>query len=108
MFPFDRVLIGPSREELLDVLLQAGASADQNERVNRVVLDQANPDRFLDRWEKEQVGTQQWNGGRPTADALIRSVVAVAWWTDHIGRKHCRVVGERAALGEEELRNLLS
>jgi hypothetical protein len=108
MFRFDRVLAGPSREELLDVLLEASASADQDERVNRVLLDQVNPGRFLDRWENERVGIQQWNGGRPTDSAAPRSVVAIAWWTDRIGRKHCRIVGERAALGEGEIRNLFS
>src|SRR5207302_2382916 len=35
------------------------------------------------------------------------SVVGLAWWTDHVGRKHFRVVGHRAKFNRPHLKNIL-
>jgi WD40 repeat protein len=59
-------------------------------------------------------GFRQWNGGKdqrassPHGDSgRSRSALAIAWWTDAVGRRHVRVLARRAALKTPDLVCLL-
>lgn len=86
-FPFDQVLIAPDREELRQALLDAAAASGGTASVRSLPLAGVNLGSFLARWQGTAEGYQQW--GR----AEEWRAVALAWWSDATGRKHCRVVG---------------
>src|SRR5205823_3195751 len=87
---------------------QAVASANKGCRTRVLSLPLSGGDSFLADLESAPEGWRQWNGGgwsnrgRPS-----RSVLAVAWWTDFIGRKHLRAVARRGGFEDESLKNLL-
>jgi hypothetical protein len=53
-------------------------------------------------------GWRQWNGGEGKARSWeARSALALAWWTDPLGRKHCRVLARRGRFARPYLDHLL-
>jgi WD40 repeat protein len=104
----DRVLIQPTRQELREVFQVAMRTANDRSRMRILRWPLADLDATLDRLERDHDGRQQWNGGdsrgRP---GEIFSVVVLAWWTDLIGRRHCRIVGHRGKLDQARLDNFL-
>ena len=104
---FDQVLIAPNRDDLRRTLL-AAVPPNSTKPSSLTPFERTNPESFLDRWQREPEGFQQWNGGpeRPHRGQEC-SAVALAWWTDPIGRKHCRVVATRHLLAEQS-ENFLS
>jgi hypothetical protein len=94
MFPFERVLVTPQPADLERAILQA-TEATNAKALGRKV-----------RWSPEALaaaqalvgargkGFRQWNGADGDARADVPcSGVAIAWWSDRLGRKHVRVVG---------------
>jgi hypothetical protein len=112
MTEVDQVLVAPARAQL-EVALAAAAV---NRRARERPLGWPPDDLGL--FEKELAaapeGYRQWVGGDgPTERSpygragLVRSALAVAWWSDHVGRKHVRLLGRRATLGVPELVRLM-
>src|SRR5690349_21486711 len=104
----DGVLIDPTEKELKVALAEAAHQA--NGKAGLRLLRWPPPDLadFLRAWRAAE-GFRQWNGGSGTVrSGEARSVVAVAWWTDWIGRKHTRVVGRRGMFNDAARRNLFS
>jgi WD40 repeat protein len=106
---YDRVLIHPSRQDLAEALQEAARSANDRSRVRLVRWPPADLESVLDRVEQEREGRHQWNGGDGRGKpGEVFSAVAVAWWSDLIDRRHCRIVGRRGKLDSARLDNLLS
>ena len=106
--PFNRMLIAPGREELHQALCDAAAWTGRSARKNLVTFDPADADALLDECTRAGEGFRQWNGGPALLRAGgARSAVAVAWWSDPIGRCHARVSGGRGRLGLAICHNLL-
>src|SRR5262245_40279153 len=85
-------LIDPTPEQLVKQLDQAKRRANQRLQQRRVEKDADFWRRFVRRAAKEAAGHQSWTGGRGGRPAAS---VSAAWWTDHVGRKHWRLVGSR-------------
>jgi WD40 repeat protein len=93
MANFDRALSGPTVEELERVLAEAAASANQEASSNRLNWPPARYRAALAEVAGRRSGYRQWL--TRGSSSLRRSAVALVWWTDHLGRKHHRVVGRR-------------
>ncbi len=103
---YDRVLVQPTPQQLAEALQQAVLAANERSRLRLLRWPPEDLDVALERLQRDAEGRLQWDGGGPAGDT--HSAVAVAWWTDGIGRRHCRVVGRRARLDPAGLENLLS
>ncbi len=106
--PFDRVLVQPSREALEGVLHEATLAANGKSRLRILRWPLANLVAVLDEVQARAEGRRQWNGGDRGRPGETYSAVALAWWTDLIGRRHCRVAGRRGKLDRPRLENFLS
>jgi WD40 repeat protein len=107
MAEFDRVLIDPSPADLDGALGEAAAAANRGARAR--LLGWPPPGAAArDLLPAEREGWRQWHSagvkGRPGRSC---TAVALAWWTDFAGRRHCRVVGRRGEFGRAELNDLL-
>jgi WD40 repeat protein len=107
---FDQVLIQPTQEQLTKALGQAVKSANTRSRSAKVSLTPAECGRLWKTVTSEAEGFRQWTGDEPAGPRTRdqRSVLAVAWWTDWLGRRHVRVKGSRHdfSYGREGLRNI--
>jgi WD40 repeat protein len=81
---FDRVLIDPTPDALGETL----AAANKGYRVGLLRWPPKDFTAFVSKWRSAAEGRRQWKG---------KGSVAVAWWSDPLGRKHCRVVGAAGA-----------
>jgi sugar lactone lactonase YvrE len=107
VFAFDRVLIAPTAADLDGALSAAAAAANGRHHARRVSWPPDDHAAFLDAWQAAE-GRYEW-ANQERSPAQTFSAVGVAWWTDPLGRKHCRVVARRpsrygsnkAALGVE-------
>src|SRR5438874_1392464 len=106
---YDRVLIDPPAAALQRALTEGAEAANHGARERR--LDWP-PDGLADVLAKvggSAEGWHQWNGGTGRGrSGEARSVVVLAWWADHIGRKHHRIVGRRGPFNNASRRNLLA
>jgi hypothetical protein len=83
--PFDRVLIDPPTEEVHAALHQAISTARRTRRflqAGEITLAD-----LLDAVTEEPEGVRSWESNG--LDEFLR----LSWWTDHQGRRHCRVQG---------------
>jgi WD40 repeat protein len=87
MYLFDRTLIAPSPAALEQALAEAAATGNKGLRAKKLVWPPDGLEAFLSRWQADAEGEQQWNGQS--------SSTAIVWWSDPIGRKHCRIVSKR-------------
>jgi WD40 repeat protein len=94
MDSFDRILIAPSRAQLLEALMQATARANQGHEV-LTTLDQEHWFLVVHGIQSEAQGLRQWSDADRGETALVR----LAWWTDNQSRCHFRVRGERGTGG---------
>ena len=97
---FDRVFVQPSPVELLVALLQAQHRA--NERGCFPVRDPIFWTEQRDQVFACREGIMTWlHDTYGTSGDYEMGRVAVAWWTDHVGRRHVRVQGhiQRGLLG---------
>jgi hypothetical protein len=93
---FDRCLIDPAPEEL-DRALREAVKAVNGKRRHRLLPWPAADYREYRRLREQDVeGWRQWEGHWETARPEPSEVVWSAWWTDAVGRKHHRIVGDRA------------
>src|SRR5437763_267877 len=92
----DCVTIDPSGEAFDRVLRSAVTRANDRARSRKLPWPLAEADDFLAKVRREPEGWRQWvaDGGRVRSGEAC-SLVLVAWWTDRLGRKHYRVVGQR-------------
>jgi WD40 repeat protein len=106
---YERVLIHPSHEALAGAVQAATRTANDRSRLRTLRSPLPDLEAVLGRVDREREGLHQWNGGvgrgRP---GEVFSAVALAWWTDLLDRRHCRVVGRRGKLDAARLDNLLS
>jgi WD40 repeat protein len=92
----DQILVGPTEQELNDVLGRAVKAANARCRTARVELGAAECAQFCATVAKQPEGWRQWVGGPAgPKDRDHRSALAVAWWADPLGRRHVRVRGAR-------------
>src|SRR5262245_40183616 len=104
----ERVLIDPTPERLDAALADAAARANARARLR--LLDWPTPDRdaFHAELAATSEGRRQWNGGTGRGrSGETRTILAVAWWADLIGRKHVRVVGRRGEFNNSARANVL-
>jgi hypothetical protein len=110
MYRFDRVLIDPTPKALGQALGEASAAANQGCRARLIAWPTDDFTTFVAEWQAAAEGQRQWIGpgthrkSGPGGDT--RSAAAVAWWSDPLGRKHCRVVSERVDCRSAEERDL--
>jgi hypothetical protein len=106
MSRYDRVLIDPGREQLDKALYEAVQVANDGRRQRLVHWPLPEREAF-----DEQMGSangwRQWNGGDgPARAGEGRSIVAAAWWSDRVGRRHVRVAGRSGHFSKALLANL--
>jgi hypothetical protein len=102
----DRVLILPDRAAWERALREAASAANGRARQRLLAWPLPGLASFLAQACSAAEGRWQWNAeGLPNA-GVDRSAVAVAWWTDFVGRKHARIVGWRGRLDTWRLENL--
>jgi hypothetical protein len=97
MSDFDRVLAAASRADVEEALRSAAAHADAGQQGQRLGWPPPGLADVLRRVADEPEGRAQLLGGRSTSNST-RSALAVAWWHDHLGRPHLRVVAGRRRL----------
>jgi hypothetical protein len=109
MTRFETVLIDPEPSTLAQTLARAAASANQRARARALAWPPEDYAAFEEALAGQAEGGMQWSqeerAGRSDAP---RSIVAVAWWTDCIGRKHLRIVALRTGLNRTQRRNALT
>jgi hypothetical protein len=105
----DAVLIAPSPRQLADTLGRAAKAANLRCRSALVKVGAAEAAELGRAMAADAEGCRQWlpdaSGGREDN----RSVVAAAWWTDRVGRRHVRVKGARWSFqyGSKDVANTL-
>jgi sugar lactone lactonase YvrE len=110
MFRFDRVLVGPSREELEAVLKEAAAVVSTDSPTT-ITWEASDTDSLLRRTAARPEGFRQWNG--PTQPNPSRysyemcSAVAVAWRRDALNRVHYRIAANFVHADGGQARNFL-
>jgi hypothetical protein len=93
---FDHRLMDPTLAEL-DRALREAVKGVNGKRRHRVLLWPLADEREYRRLREQDVeGWRQWEGHWETARPEPSEVVWSAWWTDAAGRKHHRIVGQRA------------
>jgi hypothetical protein len=104
MATLDELLLDPTPEEVARALGKARSAANRGLREHRVEKDADFWTRFARRIRRRPEGRQKWAGskrGTPVAE------VSAAWWTDHLGRCHVRVIGERVEQWREHRDRML-
>jgi hypothetical protein len=111
VYRYDRVLIDPTPEALSEALGEASAATNKGFRARLLDWPAEDFPDFVKTWRRAAEGQRQWNGQgahrKSGAGGDTRSAAAVVWWSDPLGRKHCRVVAERVDCGRDWEVNLL-
>jgi hypothetical protein len=79
---FERRFVRPTRVQMIDALEQAAREANESRKV--VASDRDHWDTFLTRIRDQAEGFRQWRESEA-------GVAGIAWWTDHLRRRHFRV-----------------
>src|SRR5262245_7394173 len=98
MTPFDERRIDPTPEELTSLLTAATRKANGRSKLSMPQSQRFEWERFLRRHRKMPEGHRSFQGGH---GVLPAPRVDVAWWTDHLGRRHWRVVGRKFDVVQE-------
>lgn len=107
MARYDRVLIDPRADDLAAALQGAVLAANEKRRQRLVPWPLPNRENLATELDRA-AGYLQWNGGDgPGRTNEGRAVVALAWWSDRLGRKHHRVVGRWGTFNRPSLDRLL-
>jgi WD40 repeat protein len=91
---FDRILINPSRVQLLEALTQASTRARQGHEILKD-LDHSFWELLVDQISGKPEGLERWSDASRGETALV----SLAWWTDNQPRRHFRVRGDRCSGG---------
>jgi hypothetical protein len=93
---FDEVIVGPTRKQFERAIHKAIKSANGRDRPHMFSWPLADLSDFQDEVEGRPEGHRQWVGGRctPGKEPLLPTLFA-AWWSDHSGRRHIRLVAGR-------------
>jgi hypothetical protein len=94
---FDRLLIDPTGEDLDRALGEAVKAVNGKRRRHRLPWPPADWGEYRCLRAQEVEGRRQWEGHGEPARRDFSEVVWTAWWSDAVGRRHHRVVGQRAA-----------
>jgi hypothetical protein len=108
MYRFDRVLIDPTPAALSAALAEVSAAANKGYRARLLKWPPGDFADFVTAWRAASEGQRQWTGpgtSRRIGDG--RSAAVLIWWSDPLGRKHCRVVAQRVLCGTPEEGDLL-
>lgn len=93
---YERVLVAPSEQELSLTLEEAVKAANFRAKVRPLPWPLEGSPEHLAGPGGAAEGWRQWNGGKgKTRCGGVRSLLALAWWTDGAGRKHFRLVARR-------------
>jgi WD40 repeat protein len=110
VYRFDRVLIDPTPEALGALLAEASAAANAGCRSRLLRWPFEDFAAFVAEWRAAPEGQRQWNGPgaarKKGSGGDTRSAAAVAWWSDPVRRRHCRVVADRVEYGSREEQDL--
>jgi hypothetical protein len=105
---YDRVLIHPSRNQLLHVLAESVTTINGRSHLRTLSWPLPEIPALLDEIESSATGLHQYNGGAGRGrSGEDRSIVVVVWWADRLARKHIRVVGRRGKFSRPQLNHLL-
>jgi WD domain, G-beta repeat/WD40-like Beta Propeller Repeat len=96
------VLIAPNKPELEQALADTVAATNKGAQARLLTW----PLEGLADLLTQADGWREWSCGERDRGGQSRSVMALAWWSDHAGRKHCRIVGERGKYVLSRLRHL--
>jgi hypothetical protein len=100
MVRFERVLVGPTAEGLERALAEAAAVANEGASSGLLPWPPAEFADDLARAAQQREGHRQWLPVRWPEHHGERTGVALAWWTDRLGRRHHRIVGRRGLFGK--------
>lgn len=92
MKPFDERRIDPSTDELVNLLQRAMRRANARLTKRRIDKKQQFWLDFVRRQRSKPHGVMQYQGGR---GGIPAARMRIAWWSDPIGRRHWRVIGEQ-------------
>jgi hypothetical protein len=106
MATFDRLLVGPTAEELERALAEAAASANEGANTGELVWPPPTLPGDLASAGRRREGHCQWLGNR-NRRVSPRSGVALSWWTDHLARRHFRIVGRHSYFRGDERQAVL-
>jgi hypothetical protein len=99
MPPYDTLFLQPERDDLIETLVEATATANRRCRVGKLELNEKVFAACADTIAAQPEGVTQWIEGVPRAEECTPTVratlVGAAWWTDPVGRRHVRIVGRR-------------
>lgn len=87
MAHFDTILIAPAETDLIDTLLRATDSA--NREVRLLPLSRGHWQEFVLQMRRLREGRRQWSDVQRGETGRV----VVSWWTDPVGRVHCRILG---------------
>jgi hypothetical protein len=90
---FDRILIDPGPADRDQALAEAVVAANARFLTKLIARPPAGLDDFLRDLDSKPEGIRGWHGGTRPNYWEGRSQVTALWWTDHLGRKHVRVLG---------------
>jgi hypothetical protein len=98
---FDRTFLDADLDQVIETLAEAEQAANKRARIGKLELGRDEYARFVRSSFGHPKGSRRWVAGTELpalADATRRAtLVGVAWWTDHVGRKHARVIAGRLA-----------
>jgi WD40 repeat protein len=99
---YDKTLIDPSDRDLEKALREGVKAADYRCRKNRVGWPPKGHGGFRRQLAAAE-GWRHWSGGEEGPSSRL----VVVWWTDFAGRRHYRVAGGRATLGDGRLGDMV-
>src|SRR5262245_22663097 len=108
MLRFERLRVDPTAEELASLLAEAAARANEAERGGLLAWPPAGLAAELAATAGERAGHRQWAYAGAASPHRGCSGVGLAWWADHLGRRHHRVVGARGAFGADRPQAVLA
>jgi WD40 repeat protein len=95
----DRILVQPTRDQVEEGLREAITLANGNARSRLVPWPPTPLGALWGRLTRQAEGWRQWSGGSRRV-SVDRTTAGLAWWTDYLGRKHVRILGQRRRTDE--------
>jgi WD40 repeat protein len=96
---FERRFVRPSHFQVVDALMQAVQSVHAEPA--SVEEERARWDYFVTELREQPEGQHQWDDS--DSPGITRGIVAIAWWTDHLRRRHFRIWAGSSDDGSDQL-----